>query len=537
MSITVADCLKLASLSEAKVVGGSEGLNNVVVSVSVLEYAVPTALGGAYFKNNEIVISAFISIKDDVEAQCAALRRLHEVGEVGLILYYVGIYMPKLDERLIKAADELGFPLICMPEKQGNLRYSEVICEVMEAIFKDQMKQTHFVGEILDRIAKLQNSQRNMDTVLRMISDRIHCMLILTDRTLNMLNAAAWPMSGAGYACAIVDYYKKHPDIMTGTSSEKIKINEKIFYTNNNLISVERGSGFNLIVVNEASEIVGDRCQQAGEIVRLFINIWSQNEGDIGSPELVKAILNDEPAKMRRLAGILNINISSIHIMWVLKNRVLSEEKEAQNTELMIRVKQFLKEQHRLAIVDIYEENVLVFMDNPTFKDEINSLAEAFMKELGDTYKDIILALFANLDNTTEVRAGYVLFEKHIKAAASVFQRKSILTNEEITFAADCSKIILQGEEAVLESLAPLKTLRLEDKEQEKEWINTLSIFMIDTQANMVRTSEILFIHKSTVKYRIHKINERLNYNILKLPEAYKLYKALAIERLLAEMK
>lgn len=37
-------------------------------------------------------------------------------GEVGIILYYVGLIMPEVDRRLIQLAEELDFVLICMPE-------------------------------------------------------------------------------------------------------------------------------------------------------------------------------------------------------------------------------------------------------------------------------------------------------------------------------------------------------------------------------------------------------------------------------------
>lgn len=34
--------------------------------------------------------------------------------------------------------------------------------------------------------------------------------------------------------------------------------------------------------------------------------------------ELVRAILRDEPLKMRRLADIFHVDVASIHSMWVL---------------------------------------------------------------------------------------------------------------------------------------------------------------------------------------------------------------------------
>ena len=92
MSVTVADLLELPSLREARLAAGRGGLNKLVSSISVLEYADPSILQDALFKNNEfygseVVITGFMNIPNDVEAQCANIRRLAEAGEVGLILY------------------------------------------------------------------------------------------------------------------------------------------------------------------------------------------------------------------------------------------------------------------------------------------------------------------------------------------------------------------------------------------------------------------------------------------------------------------
>ena len=179
MAITVSDCLRLPSLREAKVVAGHKGLNKFVTTVSVLEYAKRYALAEEYFLGNELILTGFISVKDNIEDQCEALRRLHEVGEAGVVLYYVGCFLPELHPALIETADELGFPLIVMPEKAYYLRYSEVITEVLQLIFSDQQKETYYVKNILEQIAKMRERQRNIESVLRLLSDRLRCSFLL----------------------------------------------------------------------------------------------------------------------------------------------------------------------------------------------------------------------------------------------------------------------------------------------------------------------------------------------------------------------
>ena len=120
MSVTVEDLLRLPSLRHAKVLGGAGGLNKVVSSISVLESIDPKVLVSEVFPKDtsygsEIVITGFLNCIDDVDCQCSNLLRLAQGGEVGLVLYYVGVYLPKVDTRLIELADRRAVVLICMP--------------------------------------------------------------------------------------------------------------------------------------------------------------------------------------------------------------------------------------------------------------------------------------------------------------------------------------------------------------------------------------------------------------------------------------
>lgn len=113
MSVTVESLLKLPSLRQATVLAGANSLDRIVTSVSVLEYANLTEMQRHLYENlefsgSELVITGFCSIKDDVDAQCANIRKLAMVGEVGIILYYVGLLLPKVDQRLIDLSNEAG---------------------------------------------------------------------------------------------------------------------------------------------------------------------------------------------------------------------------------------------------------------------------------------------------------------------------------------------------------------------------------------------------------------------------------------------
>lgn len=90
------------------------------------------------------MITGFCGVAHDVDAQYENIRNLAVAGEAGMILCYVGLILPALDPRPIQLADELGFILICMPENEPKLCYSEVTNEVMDAIIRDELNSPAF---------------------------------------------------------------------------------------------------------------------------------------------------------------------------------------------------------------------------------------------------------------------------------------------------------------------------------------------------------------------------------------------------------
>lgn len=189
MSVTVADLLNLPSLKPARVVAGAGGLARTVAYVSVLEYADPQILEDDLFPDDtysgsEIVITGFMNNPGDERLQCAVVRRLAEAGEVGLILYYVGIYMPSVPEEMKRIAEEKDFVLILMPEGRMDFRYGEAICEIMERIVRDRMANPAFVSELLEQVSRLPRHQRTVDTMLKMLSERMMASFLLTDGSL-----------------------------------------------------------------------------------------------------------------------------------------------------------------------------------------------------------------------------------------------------------------------------------------------------------------------------------------------------------------
>lgn len=516
MSLTIADVLKLPSLSRARLVAGEKALTRVVTSVSVLEYAQDTPLltdmfESIQFRGSELVITGFTNIKDDVQAQLNAIRMSCAVGEVGMILYYVGVFIPKLDARLVELADELDFALILMPENDKTLRYSEVITEVVEAVQKERARDDYFIPDVLEQIARLPPQRRSMDVLLRMISDRTHATLLLADTYWKVLNWANWPVS------------QEEPDLRV---LEAFRVGAGLPGIRHAVVSGGRGPDMNLLIRGLNAEFSEEAARQCVETVQLFVNIWSERHGEAGISELIRAIIRDEPVKMRRLAGLFGIDVSSIHTMWVLRPDAPDPGHQRRLSEL---AREVIAPHCRTVIADGYEDDVIVFLEDPALGQNAAWLASELLEAMQQSGLWAKLFISPYSLTTSDARAAYLLFCGHGAAAARIWPTKRALTLEEIKFAVRCSEILAKGEEEIdrrLRILAPIQG--------EKELLATLSTYLLDGDMSVTRTAQKLYLHKNTVKYRLGRLCEKLGSPVSKMPEAAALYLAMALKRLLA---
>ena len=529
MSVTVEDALQLPSLRSAAVIGGSKGLKKIVSGISVLESADPKKLISDIFQSgeylaSELVITGFLDCATDVDLQCAVLRRLSEGGEVGLILFYVGVYMPKVDSRLIRLADELDFPLIQMPDNK-SLRYGEVIREVSEYLYRDREQDIAIVSEILARITELPEHLRTVNVVLRMLGERLQATIVLTDLTFHILNLVSWP-SGTE------DTVRQHVDAMRRAAASQEMIaypyapKGLIYHTT---IAPNASPAMRLFVIKEGLRLNPVQLEQAADVVRLGVNIWGQQHNAIVMSELIRAILQDDPIKMRRLADIFHVNIQEVHDIWTLygDGDHYLEVLRAHQDELLDTLRSCADN----VFCDFYDDRLFLFSSEPY---ELRTADTRLMKvlELIRSEDPSITMFFSGgLQTTTEVREAYLCYTTHLSDAKKIYPTRHRFTLGELEFAEECHNQIDRGEEVVRQILSRLTALQ--EKHFDWDVLHTLAVYLLDTECSMTASAELLHLHQNTIKYRINVIANTLGFRPGKIPDSMQLYRALAIDRLL----
>lgn len=536
MSITVADCLKLPALQEAAVIGGSNGLNKIVTAVSVLEYSEVSVLKKDLFIGNELLITAFVSVKDNVEKQCEVLRRLGEVGVVALVLYYVGIFVPKVDDKLIKTADELNLPLIIMPKNRFDYRYGEVISEVLETIFKDQSKETYFVPSMLDRISQLPERHCTISSVLRMLSDRLRYSLLLADKNMNPVAEASWPM-GIQWNCnEIIGAYKTNITYTPEENTFRYNHEGSDVFVAHASILLKKQSNMHLFAIASNEKPKESLMAQAAELIHLYMNFWKNSFSIQSADEIIKAILTDEPLLMRLIAKEMHINTKSIHTMWVLKERNKTDENDLKqrNIRRTLLAKLFLQQSHKLVLADTYEDDVILFMDDLPYAELESGIIEDFFESLNEPRQELVLACFSGLNDTREASEVYLMLQECWNTIGIIYPNLSVIGRNELFFAKRCKDIMENERSLAAQYMKPLEMLKSRDKSG--DLIKTLCVFLLDAGGNMQETGKLMYLHKNTIKYRICTIKETIGSDITKMPGYYDLYLAAALSRLQSEL-
>lgn len=520
MSVTVKNLLKLPSLANATVIAGREGLDKIVTAVSVLETMEYKLIDDHDYFNDEfngceIIITGFLNGAEDIDAQYNIIKGLALSGEAGLIIYYVGAIVKKVDPSIIKIADELKFPIIVMPYNRLNLRYSEAITDIMGLIIRDQISVEPMIVTLLESISKLPVHQQNVGTMIRLISKRLSASIILATDKNKTLYEAAWPSEMTGIHNEVEKLkdadFKANPISMPG-------MEDTLVYKEDVNIS---GTKYNLYVVHIGGPLTSILLQQTVEAVRIALKLWGKDKGESVATEIVEAILTDQPIKMRSLSAMFNLDIASVDSMWVINGSTFSADDVHLVTEEARKFCQTL-------CADLYKESIVLFTDNIKRKADVDALRMSVETVLG---KNVRISFFTNLKNTGEVRSAYLLNYDSWRDASRIMPEKDFFVRGDIEFADACRQIVEGGADSISEYLRLFDVI--EDKKGNDEYIDTLCAFLLDANSNVQTTSEKMFVHKNTIKYRIKTMSDCLGFAIGSMPESEKLFKACGIKRLL----
>ena len=80
------------------------------------------------------------------------------------MLFYVGDVIPQVSDELLQTADVMNIPLILIEdEAEYSVSYSDVIKDVMGAVFYDQASTDSFSDTVENRLKQIPYNKRSME--------------------------------------------------------------------------------------------------------------------------------------------------------------------------------------------------------------------------------------------------------------------------------------------------------------------------------------------------------------------------------------
>ncbi len=131
MKFTVKEMLEMPALKGAELVAGARGLDRVITSVNFME--VPDI--AKYIRQDELLLTTTYPIRDDKAAQSNLVKVLADAGVAALAIKPV-FYGNTVPQEMLEAAEELGFPLIQLPETAS---FNEIINPVLEEVLNQHV--------------------------------------------------------------------------------------------------------------------------------------------------------------------------------------------------------------------------------------------------------------------------------------------------------------------------------------------------------------------------------------------------------------
>ncbi|AZZ60415.1 PucR family transcriptional regulator [Oenococcus sp. UCMA 16435] len=517
MSVTIQDVLHLPSMKGSVLLTNSSELKKTVNTVSVLEYADTTPMQKDLSENieysgNELTLTAFASISHDINAQCKNIQQLSSVGNIGMVIFYVGLIMPKIDAKLVETANELNYVLIMMPPHDMSLAYSSVIADIMQAVFLDKMNHPLFAVDLIKKISKMPDSLRSVSMVLRTISERLHVSAALFDQDYQLLQSASWPLN-------IQDHWGNY----IIAEHRQQEINDRFLYWDT-VSDNQRLGIIHLLLVGHQRIGLYNR-QQATEVLQITLNLWGHNIQSDSKVALLASIMEDEPIRMRRLSKFYHINLSELHHMWLIPN-FQGIDRQIHQTEIANLSAKYAS----IAICERYNGMLYIMPKGdlePAVWDKWGEMLAAKCRD----WQDTVPICCQGIMTPEIVRQAVQLTKSAADDATIIFPKRDVVTLGDLRLAEICRRRIRAGDQSVNAFMN--SQLGLIDKAHEQtELFQTLTTFLLDTNQNIAATATLLYVHPNTVKYRLAKLEIRFGFSIDKTPTSWLLYELCGVWRL-----
>lgn len=514
MKVTVKDCLQLPVFKKASVIGGTRGLENRVSAISFLETGNLDFGRGTIHKKGEMILSASFPELLDEEEQIQLIRKLSEGGESALILLASNLTQQKWPQKVIDFSEEKNFPLITIPA-EAEIAYADVIDAVMEKVLYGDNFANRLISNTIFHLLNFEKHS-NFQSAAREAAINNNFQMVILSEDFNPIFSVE-----TRHQTTIAEAIRAgiERDVDKSAVYTRIDINGALTYWGPVTINGEKHYMF--IVDNEDSYSPGEIAKLA-EILEIAMGMWKYSPIKDAKAEFIKALRRGNKS-----------------LAYCLKDEAVAEGDEIlsvfcisgiERDDCMKRITAFEK-RTGYEVLKIHEGDEIFGMilegDNINTKESCTELYQEL--QYGES---IMIFHVSGVDGLEGCSDAYQLINEAWPFIQYIFPHKNVFSKYELALASNCINISIKSDTVkknYMDLIAPFKAAK---EGKGKQLLETLEIFVLDAGMNTSKTAKMMNIHTNTVQYRLKRIREILQADMMGTTIMPGLTVALAVERI-----
>jgi PucR family transcriptional regulator, purine catabolism regulatory protein len=461
-----------------------------------------------WLKGNELILTSFYPIKDDLEAQKNLVRQLYEVGSAALAIK-PHRFVNEIPQAVLEEAEKYGFPIIEIPEQ---VSYMDILIPVMNTIFDTKVvlqKDLEMANQLLLSISL------NSSGIERFIESLSHL-------TKNQITVESL------YSFIKVPPSSLLMDDLSNDQVQELNLINRPIRLSRKLESQEvecivapillEGKVFGTItcwgINKDHLEIDLAILERASTLLALeFLRLKAKNDVELEykSEFLRDLILNDDLSiEDLQERGEKYRFVSGLHYVCLIIHFNVDHQQEDYKLELMNRIESSLHYFRPNAITGYIRKSLCILypLVNTDY-DEIINESESVYKHLKKTLNpshEFHMAVGRYLPGIKGLRDSFHDAENAILLGKSLWEDRHIIHYNDL----GVYLLIAQNPNNNLLKEFFGRTVGVLDQYDENnslDLVKTLRTYFQQDEA-LTKTASVLYVHVNTVKYRIRKIEQ-----------------------------
>lgn len=506
--------LTMGELKRAEVLAGENGLDRKIIAADVME--VPDIK--EWFREGLLIISTFYSIKDNPTAQLDTLKSLIQANGAGLIVK-VGRYVEQLPEEMFSLANEHDFPLITIPL---DLSFVDILSVLYAHLYHEQSEKENQWEQLFQSFMEkeLHSVQHFIDEMHQLT----HANVYLEDAERRLLATADQAKDRLREDFTLLSQENRKEKLVSMVNPKK-QDNDTITLHDRFILPIRENNqfiGFLHILHDQnktALKLFGEHYIRLKQRLHL---IMVKEHYAIEKRFLLEQKELSEESGLQQAYQLVLIDLSTLPFQVDFFS-----ETEVYIHRFWTELYSFVDE--HLSGVCFYYQNQELFMYIPHAcvpYEDVREVLDQFFSFLNQLVEwpfrgGVSLTHYEKREwDTAAGEAKLALNASQIDQTLAFYEQVGV------------NRILLRlKDDPDLQHFSKMTVERLREDAKDEELVETLAVYL-EENGNNSKTSERLFIHRRTLRYRLEKIEKLLNIDLEDSEIRFLLYLLLKTEKI-----